>query len=277
MQKTELVIDGSKEKPILLDITYTKNGQLKPIVILCHGFKGFKDWGHFNLIAEEFAQQGFVFIKFTMSHSGTTLERPIDFVDLDAFGHNNFLIELEDTGLILDFIEEHAGNFQGDLNQIYLIGHSRGGGIAILKAAEDSRIQKLVTWASVKDFADFFIHQNIDNWKSNDKIYSINSRTQQEMPLYYQIYENYISHKERLNIPKAASSLQIPWLIIHGTNDASVPINYSEFLNNCNSMSNIIKIKESDHSFGGKHPWVNPTLPLHSKALLRHSIRFLKK
>lgn len=277
MQKTELVIDGSEEKPIPLDITYIKNGQLKPIVILCHGFKGFKDWGHFNLIAEAFARQDFVFLKFTMSHSGTTLEHPTEFVDLEAFGHNNFLIELEDTGRVLDFAEQHAGDFEGDPNHIYLMGHSRGGGIAILKAAEDSRIKKLVTWASVKDVADFFKNQNIDNWKSDGKIYSLNSRTQQEMPLDYQIYENFMTHRARLDIPKAASSLQIPWLILHGSNDSAVPVNFSEYLSDCNSKSKKVIIQESDHSFGGKHPWPDSTLPEHSKLLVQHTIRFLKE
>ena len=63
MQKTELTINGSKGKPITLDITFNKNGKEKPVLIFCHGFKGFKDWGHFNLIAEAFANHDFTFVK----------------------------------------------------------------------------------------------------------------------------------------------------------------------------------------------------------------------
>lgn len=57
------------------------------------------------------------------------------------YGNNNFSIELDDLGLVIDYIESAAGQYEGNKNEIYLIGHSRGGGIAILKTYEDSRIK----------------------------------------------------------------------------------------------------------------------------------------
>ena len=71
-------------KPIAVDVFYVANNVPKPIVIFAHGFKGFKDWGHFNLIADEFAKHDFVFFKFNFSYNGTTPENPVDFSDLDA-------------------------------------------------------------------------------------------------------------------------------------------------------------------------------------------------
>ena len=56
-----------------------------PLIIFCHGYKGFKDWGAWNLMAEAFAKIGFCFIKFNFSHNGGTIEQPIDFPDLEAF------------------------------------------------------------------------------------------------------------------------------------------------------------------------------------------------
>src|SRR6478735_4925780 len=88
-------ITGSADKTILLDVFYKKNAQAKPIVIFSHGFKGFKDWGHFNFIGERFAEEGAVFVKFNFSHNGTTVEDPLNFGDLEAFGNNNFSKELE--------------------------------------------------------------------------------------------------------------------------------------------------------------------------------------
>jgi len=79
-------IKGKHKKPILTDIFYNKTGKPKPIVIFAHGYKGFKDWGCWNLIAEQFAKQNFFFIKFNFSHNGGTIEQPIDFPDLEAFG-----------------------------------------------------------------------------------------------------------------------------------------------------------------------------------------------
>ena len=52
------------------DATYRATSQLKPVVVFVHGFKGFKDWGHFPLLADFFAGQGFVFVKLNLSHNG---------------------------------------------------------------------------------------------------------------------------------------------------------------------------------------------------------------
>lgn len=47
----------------------------------------------------------------------------------------------------------------------------------------------MASWASVKDVTDFFINQDVDKWKADEIIYTLNGRTQQNMPLYFQIYE----------------------------------------------------------------------------------------
>ena len=278
MEKVEnLVINGSKNKKIAVDIFYNRTTIKQPIIIFCHGFKGFKNWGHFDLIAETFANSGFVFMKFNFSYNGTTLEQPIDFADLDAFGNNNFSVELDDLGLVIDFMEDHTEQYSADKNEIYMIGHSRGGGIAILKAYEDNRIKKLATWASVKDLSDFFNSQNIEQWKNDGVLYSHNSRTQQNMPLYYQIYENYIANKERLDIPKATANIDIPWLIVQGTNDTSVPYAAAEKLHELNNKSELLSIENGDHTFGGKHPWNESNLPDDAKIVIKKTIEFFQK
>src|SRR3989337_282770 len=97
-------IKGSKHKDILLDVFFKSNNIPKPIIIFSHGFKGFKDWGHFNLLAQTFAEQNFVFVKFNFSYNGTTKENPFDFADLEAFGNNNYTIELDDLGKVIDWV-----------------------------------------------------------------------------------------------------------------------------------------------------------------------------
>ncbi|MBK6276516.1 MAG: prolyl oligopeptidase family serine peptidase [Saprospirales bacterium] len=258
----------------LIDIRFEDNGNTKPIIIFCHGFKGFKNWGHFDLIADAFSNAGFVFAKFNFSMNGTTEENPIDFADLDAFGNNNFETELDDLENVINFMEINSEKYSGNTTEIYLIGHSRGGGIAILKTFEDKRIKKLCTFASVKDVADFFINQNLEKWESDGLIYTLNGRTQQKMPLYYQIYENYIAIKNRLDILKAAANIDVPWLITHGSNDESVPVSFAETLHSQNKKSELFLIKDANHSFGGKHPFTENELPLHTKTLVDKCIDF---
>ena len=50
-------------------------------------------------------------------------------------------------------------------DQIYLIGHSRGGGISIIAANEDKRIKKLVTWAAIADLTNRFSSEELAIWK----------------------------------------------------------------------------------------------------------------
>src|SRR4051812_24773219 len=101
--KKNIVIDGSAGKPVSLDIFYLKDQKPKPIVIFSHGFKGFKDWGHFDMVAERFASAGLIFIKFNFSHNGVTVQDPLNFGDLEAFGNNNYTIELDDLKKVMDW------------------------------------------------------------------------------------------------------------------------------------------------------------------------------
>ena len=73
-------------------------------IIYVHGFKGFKDWGSSNEVANTFAENGFLYLKFNFSHNGVTAEHPIDFVDLDAFGNNNYFIEFHELCLVIDWL-----------------------------------------------------------------------------------------------------------------------------------------------------------------------------
>ena len=59
-----LILYRKNKKPIAYDVCFTPSKDPKPIVIFCHGYKGFKDWGAWGLVAETFAREGFFFLKF---------------------------------------------------------------------------------------------------------------------------------------------------------------------------------------------------------------------
>ena len=153
----DIIIEGRHNKPIVTDVFYEENKQPKKVVIFCHGYKGFKDWGAWNLMALIFAKAGFFFIKFNFSHNGGTAEDPIDFPDLEAFGNNNYTKELDDLESVLDWISNNSDyKHEVDIHDISIIGHSRGGGIVLLKATEDSRVKKVVSLAGVSDYESRF-------------------------------------------------------------------------------------------------------------------------
>lgn len=273
------IIEGLHGRPILLDLYWVPDNQPKPVVIFTHGFKGFKDWGHFNLLGKRMAEAGFVFIKYNGSYNGTTPENPEEFTDLEAFGHNNFSIELDDLGQVINWIMEEQDQVDPheiDTTGIGLIGHSRGGGIVILKAKEDPRVKRIVTWASVSEFGRYWSPDIMRQWKEAGVHYVVNSRTGQRMPLYYQLYEDYFAHLDRLHIPSAEKNLTIPHLIIHGTADEGVPFTSAEELKSWNPKSTFLRIEGAGHTFGVKHPWESGTLPEQAEQVVQATMDFLQ-
>nr|WP_298990664.1 alpha/beta fold hydrolase [uncultured Polaribacter sp.] len=272
-------IEGKHQKPIVTDVFYNETHQPKKVVIFCHGYKGFKDWGAWNLMAEAFANAGFFFIKFNFSHNGGTLEQPIDFPDLEAFGNNNYTKELDDLASVIDWIfNTNEYKNEVDLQQVSLIGHSRAGGIVLLKSNEDSRIKKVITLASVCDFGKRTATiGDLNQWKKEGVKYVVNGRTKQNMPHFYQFYENFIQNKERLDIKKATEQLAIPHLLIHGDSDTSVLIDEAENLQLWNPNADYKIIKKADHVFNVKHPWKQKDMSKQMEEVVDLCINFIKK
>ncbi|MDO5979105.1 alpha/beta hydrolase family protein [Flavivirga spongiicola] len=274
IHKKNSVIDGKHKRSILIDITYASNAINKPIVIFCHGYKGFKDWGAWNLMADVFAKAGFYFIKFNFSHNGGTIEQPIDFPDLDAFGNNNYTKELDDLEFVIDWIVKND-EIKG--NNICLIGHSRGGGIVSIKAEEDTRIKSVISLAGVCDFGKRTATLgDLESWKKDGVKYVLNGRTKQQMPHFYQFYEDFIKNETRLTIKRAVSNLKIPHLIIHSHADTSIFIEEAENLHKWNPNSQLEIIEGANHVFGASHPWEENNLPVHLEKAVQVILSFLE-
>lgn len=279
LKKEHIVIDGQHNKPIVIDFTYQQNSQNKPILIFCHGYKGFKDWGAWNLMMKTLVNEGFYCIKFNFSHNGGTVKQPIDFPDLDAFGNNNYSKELDDLKSVLDWCHNNETiKSEGDLGTITLMGHSRGGGIVAITAFEDKRVKKLISLASISDFLKRSVtNTDLENWKKTGVKYVVNGRTKQQMPHFYQFYLDTIKNRERLNIENAVSNLKIPHLIIHGDNDTSIFLEEAKNLHKWNPNSTLAIIEGADHVLNTRHPWEKEELPIQLKEAIKKIILFLKK
>ena len=279
IRRIETQISGSSNREMLTDITFKGTKTRKAVLIFCHGFKGFKDWGSFPTLSNKFAEHGFVFVKFNFSHNGGTIKQAIDFPDLKAFSENTFSKELYDLGRVIDAIFDKKlpiPKQEINPNEVFLMGHSRGGGIAILKAVSDKRIKKLVALASVSDFDKRFPKgEQLKKWEKEDIAHIQNSRTKQNMPLRYEFYNDFIKNKKLLDIPTLARTISIPSLIIHGTEDKSVSIEEGRNLHRWITNSELVEIKNAGHSFGSSHPWEKENLPYHLNIAFKKMVRFL--
>ncbi|PWN63609.1 alpha/beta hydrolase [Chryseobacterium phosphatilyticum] len=267
-------LENPETRSFLADSFYIENNEKRPLIIFVHGYKGYKDWGAWNVMAKKFAKAGFFFVKFNFSHNGTTIEDPFNFGDLEAFGNNNYSKELSDLGFVIDhFITDpHV-----DPEKVILIGHSRGGGISIIKTFEDERINGLITLASVDTLERFPTGNAFENWKNSGVYFVLNGRTKQEMPHYYQFYENYEQNEHRFDVERATEMAKAHVLVIHGTDDEAVEVKQAEHLHILNPNSELFLIENANHTFGAKEPWTEEELPKDLNAVTEKCIDFINK
>ncbi|RKS55315.1 alpha/beta hydrolase family protein [Gillisia mitskevichiae] len=279
IKKNNIQITGKHNKPILTDLVFSEETKPKPVVIFCHGYKGFKDWGAWDLMAKQFAENGIFFLKFNFSHNGTTPDNPTEFLDIEAFGDNNYTKELDDLQSVIDWLFLPNSKYASylDISNITLIGHSRGGGISIIKAAEEKRISKLVTFSAVSDFASRFPSgDTLDKWKQKGVNYIVNTRTKQQLPHHFQFYKNFKENEERLTISRAAKALKIPHLIVHGSKDTSVPLSESGKLFKWSPYPELLLVEGADHVYDLSHPWdSSKSLPANFKYVLEGTSNFI--
>ncbi|MDX1445104.1 alpha/beta hydrolase [Lishizhenia sp.] len=241
------------------------------ILLFMHGYKGYKDWGAWSLMGSAFTAKKFGYCAFNFSHNGGTVDNPIDFPDLDAFAQNRYSYELHDAHTMVNLLHDMYPSAK-----IHVIGHSRGGGIASLVAAQTSTVSSLTTLASVDDFASRFIQgEALDKWK-NQGVYTVkNSRTQQDMPHYYSFYTDYFNHEKDLNILENLKQFEKPALHIHGTQDEAVQLACSRSLALA-TKGEFVSIEGAGHTFQSKHPWTENVIPKAMQEMVQHMLNFYK-
>ena len=96
------------------------------------------------------------------------------------------------------------------------------------------------------------------------------------MPMYYQFYENCILNKHKLSIENSIKKNTKPHLIIHGSEDSTVPVNDALEMKSWNNDIKLEIIEKSDHVFGSLHPYNLDEFNDHLKLVIKKTIDFLK-
>lgn len=249
-----MTLQGADGGPLHVDVrTGARPGEARPAVVICHGFKGFKDWGMFPEIAGRLATAGFTALSFNFSGSG--VREGDRFEELDRWYHQRPSADLRDIGAVVDCAAERGSSGVG------LLGHSRGGGLAILHASRDSRIKALATWAAVDHFLRWPA-EDIRKWREAGEIDVPNQRTGQVLKLGRDALDDIEEHAETvLDVMAAAPQVKCPWLIVHGTEDATVPVQVGEILAELSGSPDTesLIVDAANHTFGARHPWAGAT------------------
>ncbi len=233
----------------------------RPAVVICHGFKGFMEWGFFPSLAGLLAERGYVAVRFNLSGTGM---RPGDELVTapEAFRANTYGRELSDLLAVLAATGETLAPGRVDRRRLGLFGHSRGGGNAVLAAARSpwrEKVRALVTWAAIAD-VDRFTPGQKEEWRRAGEMPVANARTGQRLALGREMLEEIEARKPELDIQAAAATRSAPWLIVHGEEDESVPAAEARRLaERAAGETELLLVPGANHTFGSRHPFAGPT------------------
>ncbi len=259
--------------PIFIDVRSSSRGARQPGVLIVHGFKGFKDFGFLAAMAERLARAGFTAVNLSVSGSGVDADG--NFTLLDRFARNTYTREIADIELVIDRMAAGALGFAAP-SSLGIIGHSRGGGVVLCVARETPAIHAVVTWAAISTIRRY-TDAEVAAWRRLGTINVENTRTRQQLPMHYEIVEDALANPDRFDIEAAAAALTIPWLLIHGTEDETVPTAEGRLLASRASSAKFESywIEGGRHAFGSQHPWTGPTP--HAEALFGATVGFLTR
>jgi dienelactone hydrolase len=247
-----------------------------PCILYLHGFKGFKDWGFTPYLGQRFAEAGFRMLAMNFSHNGIG-DNPLEFTELEKFRDNTFSLEVEEAREVMEKYSQ--GKLFGATPgaKMAVLGHSRGGGVALISFATDVKVQAICTWASVSTFARYPKHV-IDLWEQQGFLEVPNTRTGQMMHLGWKIHSDLMHHIDgRLSIQKAVAATSKPLCIVHGDADEAVSDADARALFEWadNAQAELHLIPGAGHTFGAKHPFEG-TNPLLEDAL-GHTLTFFHR
>lgn len=264
-----LELTGADGGPLYVDVrTGAREGEVRPAVVVCHGFKGFKDWGFFPSLAERLALAGFTAVTFNFSGSGVGPSSEVVDEPGRWFGQR-ISGDLADLDTVLGHLASSGATWIG------LVGHSRGGGVSVVGAARDRRVKALVTWAAVAGFL-WYTPEERARWRQEGRTEVVNARTGQVLPIGLPLLDDLEANAAgSLDVIAAAGRMTVPWLIAHGGSDESVPVGEAERLARASASPRTerLLLEGAGHTFGARHPWAGSTPAL--DRLLERTARFL--
>lgn len=253
-------LTGADGGPLRGDVRAVADGTPRPAVLICHGFKGFKDWGFFPYLADRLARGGVSAVSFNFSGSGVGPEGD-RFTEPERFAHATFGNDLRDLDVVVKAVE--GGTLPGldaPPSGIGLFGHSRGGGVSVLYSADNPGIRSLVTWSAIAS-GNRWGPETIRRWRRDGKLDITNQRTGEVLPLSTDVLDELDADTEgRLDIAAAAKRVLVPWLIVHGEVDETVSIRDPQQLHHAGEeRPELMIVRRGSHTFGARHPWAGTT------------------
>lgn len=225
-------------------------------MIICHGFTAHKDWGPFPYIGRKLAELGFATLAINFSHNGIGSNFR-KFTEIERFSRNTVGKELQDVGGILDAVSAGAlGTPAVDPARVGILGHSRGGGVAILSARRDRRIKAVAAWSTIATFHRYTVHQK-QTWETQGFLPVTIKGSQTKLRFGIEVLRDLEANRAAYDLKAAVRGLDVPLLLVHGEADVSVrPSEPEELLRvSDRSKTEYVLLEGAGHMLGATHPY----------------------
>jgi pimeloyl-ACP methyl ester carboxylesterase len=221
------------------------------VVVIVHGFKGFKEWGFFPWVSARLAECDVASVRFDMSRSGIG-ERPGELDRLDLFRDDTYGREIADLESVLAWMTRQP---EIAALPLFLMGHSRGGGVSILTARRaGAPVRGIVTWSGIAR-ADRWSDEVKRQWRRSGVLEVLNTRTRQVLPMSTAVLDDLEARGSELDILAALGEIECPTLIVHGIGDETVPPEEAAELAKHARNGSLVMIAGATHTFNARHPF----------------------
>ena len=243
----------------------------RPCVLALHGFKGFMDWGFWPEFARRLAGRGCAVVRFNFSGSGHVDSE--HFTEPRAFFENSPSRELEDLARVHGWLEGEAPPWL-DARRVALVGHSLGGGVALVHAARHGGARAVVGWAAISTFRRFPTEVEA-LWRRQGYLEIPNLRTQEIHRMGLPWLEDLEAHATELDVRAACRNLATPTLLLHGSEDEAVPLTEGTALRDAfrPGTASLEVLAGANHTFQAAHPLAG--ISPHLAQVLRRTEEFL--
>jgi pimeloyl-ACP methyl ester carboxylesterase len=253
--RSDWSIDGSDGHPIIGN-TDLPAGEARGVVLVAHGFKGYKDYGMFPRVAATLADAGFVSHRFNFSHSGMTdaldaFERP------DLFERDTWNRQVFDLWQVAAAVAR--GALCGAGLPLVFLGHSRGGATCLLAAGRHAGEPGLpapagIAVASAPSALDVLTPPQRRELLERGFLVSPSSRTGQALRIGREFLTEQMRDPLHHDLLRLAGRITCPVLIVHGSRDPTVPVAAARRLAGAIPGAELRIVEGADHVFDTPNP-----------------------
>lgn len=225
----------------LAAILTTRGPPPKPLnhdlVILCHGFQGSKDSHLMQCLAEELP---FTTVRIDFSGNGDSEGQ---------FCYSNYNKEVSDLRCLILHLRDLGANITT------VVGHSKGGGVVLLYAAQYGDVPWIVNLAGRYDMRrgvrERFGEENYQTLMNNG---SINVRGNRNgVSFSYRVTRQDLEERFAVDMSKAVKRISdsIRVLTVHGGEDKIIPVADGHEIDACARNGELVVFEGCGHSFVG--------------------------